>query len=148
LSGYWFHRTNKGRVIYEREKHGFSEADISRIVRSWSDKQRPDVLMMSDIADRILFWIGRRLGLDEMLIWAGNRIPIILSFMKGLVLPGDPFPKVTPNEQRLLDWMTNQALRLAEGLAPGPAETRDQALQLARAQFQSMIDWIDTEAGG
>jgi hypothetical protein len=75
-------------------------------------------------------------------------MPILLNFMKGLFLPGDPFPRVTPNEQKLLDWMTNQALRLAEGVAPGPAETRDQALQLARAQFQSMIEWIDTQAGG
>lgn len=35
MSGYWAHRTNKGRVIWARRTHLFSDRDVIRVFRGW-----------------------------------------------------------------------------------------------------------------
>jgi len=31
---YWLHRTDKGKVVYERPKHSFTQRDVDRITRA------------------------------------------------------------------------------------------------------------------
>lgn len=136
MSGYWFHRTNSGRVVYDRPINYFKERDIDRIVRKWTENQEPDVLFMSDIADRVLFAVARAVQLDRVTSWAANRLLQVIELIRGNVAP-----RITKEEQELLDWMSEMAGAVA------PAEDEDRAAALARIRTMSiaLVEWIDSQ---
>lgn len=146
---YWLHRTNEGRVVYDRKPHLWTEKDIERIVKSFQENQTEEVLFMSDIADRVIWWLGRRLGVDEVVAWATARIAALFLMIQGNT-PEFAQPRITTEEQELIDWVSEQA-----GSGAGPdsgttvwKDTRAGQLEELKARLGAMIEWIDVEIGG
>jgi len=146
---YWLHNTNFGRVVYNRKLHPWTEKDIERIVRKYQENLEPEVLLMSDIADRMLFWLSRRLGLDEITYWVARRLVPLFLILQG-VETDIRMPRITKEEQDLLDWMTTQAEAVA-GSSSSTTEwkdTRAEQLEQLERQLQVMIDWVKQEREG
>jgi hypothetical protein len=139
MSGYWQHRTNHGRVVYDRPLNTFKERDIQRIVDRWTASQEPGPLMMSTIADKVMFFIARRFALDEIAVWASERLVWLFDSLRGNLAPRSP-ENPTPEELALLEWMKIRAGQVAPGAPPRAA-----ALTRIRGQCTGTVEWIDSE---
>lgn len=140
MSTIWQHKTNHGRVIYDRKPHAWTDRDVERIVKSFAKDNQSDVPMMSEIADRVIYWIAEKLSLTDV---AGAALRVFIrlgNLIRGLPNPPEPrAAKTTAEEQDLLDWMTEQAGGI---LDPDP---RRAALLGIRDFCSSMIEYIDQE---
>ncbi len=129
-------------MVYNRKPHAWTERDVERVVRGFSENTETDVPMMSDLADRVLFWIARRLALDEAAGFAAKVVIRLFDIVRGTsyeparrtARSSGIAPKITVDE---IDWMPG-------GLA---AETDDRTsnLRSLRDLCSSMIEYIDQE---
>lgn len=82
MSGQWAHRTNRGRVLYDRRPHPFSRRDVNRIARKFvQTTERPDelqdwlfqliVLLVEQVAKRL--GIGIQVLLGIVVAWASQQ---------------------------------------------------------------------------
>jgi hypothetical protein len=140
----WLDKTNKGKVVYKRKLHVWTQQDVERIVKAFSQTtESADPMMMSELADKVLFWIAEKLSLDEA---AGFAIRVVLRIFE--IIRGTSVQKrlsvqpITTEEQELLDWMSE----MSGGAESGGGElTRLEALSVIRQQCSSMIVYIDEE---
>lgn len=139
----WVHRTKTGRVVYARKVHGFSQRDVERIVRKFIEEAETEPLMMSQIADRVLFWVGRRIGIFDFLEWSLPAVDRIFKQNRGELeepqiveprrLPGPgSYPRFFPVLPSVSD--------VEEGKVE--EERRDPKTQL-RDLCETMIQWLD-----
>lgn len=70
-------------MVYNRKPHAWTERDVERVVRGFSENTETDVPMMSDLADRVLFWIARRIGLDEAAGFAAKVVIRLFDIVRG-----------------------------------------------------------------
>jgi hypothetical protein len=135
----WMEKTNKGRVVYDRKPHAWTSNDVERIVKSYTDNNEPEVPMLSDLADRILFFLARRLALDEAAGFVAKVVVRISDILRGISYLADPRTAgITKEEEELLEWVAGQA---GSGNDPG----RPGDLQRIRGVLSSMIEYIDKE---
>jgi hypothetical protein len=140
MSTIWDHRTNKGRVVYDRKPHLWTDKDVERIVKAVVEDNGSDVLMMSEIADRLLFWLASKLGLAEAARFAAQVVVRLFDTARGMTYR---------NGARVTDFREQKALIALEieDAAPPVVEVYDRAsaLRQLKVECQSMIDWIDQE---
>lgn len=138
MSTIWQHKTNRGRVIYDRKPHLWTDRDVERICKAFEAEQDfPDVPMMSDVADRILFWLARRLALDEAAGFVARVVVRIGDILRGFSNP--PLPR-----SRIGRRFVNLFEVYPEGSYVGDQRRLD--LLRIRDVLSSMIEYIDQEA--
>lgn len=136
----WQHKTNHGRVIYDRKPHAWTDRDVERIVKSFAKDNESDVPMMSEIADRVLYWIAEKLSLDDVAGAAARLFVRLGDLIRGFKNPPiSRTARITTEEQDLLDWMSGQAGSIV------PVNERAAALLSIRDFCSSMIEYIDQE---
>jgi hypothetical protein len=136
----WAFKTNKGKVVYKRKPHVWTEKDIERIVKAYEAQETfPDVPMMSQLADRILFWIARRLGLDEAAGFVIRPVMRLYEILRGINSEPKYAGRTTTEEQELLDWV-NQMVG-----GSGVPATREENLAFIKQILLSMVSYIDEE---
>lgn len=141
----WREKTNRGRVVYNRKPHGWSEKDVERVVRGFTQSldANPDVPMMSDLADKVLFWIGDRLDVDGLVAAASTIVSRLVDWIQGNNVRNGSETRsraLTKEEQDLLDWMSEQA-----GAVRPPVSSRQQNLVWIRNACSSIIEIINQE---
>lgn len=125
----WRHKTQTGRIVYDRKPNWFNQKDIDRIVRRWTETENDEVLFMSDIADRILWWIALRIRLDVIVGWVANRLFNVQEVFRDGITGYPLSPRITSTEADLLAWMSGQA----EAVSPVAMDEKPDA-QLARLE--------------
>lgn len=137
----WANRTNKGRVVYNRKMHAWTAKDVDRVVRKFSEQSEPDVLMMSQLADRVLYWVAQRLALDELAGFAAKVVVRLFNLVRGIrVAPEGDMPKILNPWDPWSDVEDQPA-----ALDPDKILDRTAALQRIRLECVDMIATIDRE---
>jgi hypothetical protein len=136
----WRHRTNAGRVVYDRPPKPFTERDIERIVNRWSVSEEPEVLFMSDIADRVLYGIARLLRADQVIGWIATRVFNISETTRQVSTGVELSPRITDREEALLAWMSQQAALVSVNYLDESVPAQFARL---RSTLSSFLEWVD-----
>lgn len=135
----WRHKTNEGRVVYDRKPHMFGQKDIDRIVQGWTKNEDEEILFMSDIADRVLWWIGFRIPWQLLFGWIANRVFNISEFMRDQSTGFAVGPRSTTTEAAFEAWMTEQA----DAVSPVAInETVSEQLSRLESYLQSFLVFV------
>ena len=136
----WDKRTNKGRVVYHRKPHRWSDNDLTRITKAFAADNESEPAFMSDVADRMLFWLCSTLNPAGLALVASTVSLRLIDFVQGIAgyAAGRNVAKAATG------WGTWPPF--PSGVVQ-PVDERMQYLSQVKANCQVIVDYINGEQG-